>query len=135
MQLLLAKVLAWKRNVQSARRNTLPSMLNRSIAATPAPEKLASQSKFLTRQQSFFLKRMLPFICFAPLFQGEKQLNRWDFVKSFFLYLQAVIAQVMSWSAVAFLDDDARILFAAFIPVPSVRFGSLNIFVHPNSPH
>jgi hypothetical protein len=57
MQILFAKVLVWKKNVPSARKSTLLSMLDRSIAVMPAPEKLASQSKeFLTRQQSSFLK-------------------------------------------------------------------------------
>ncbi len=37
----------------------------------------------------------------------------------------------MCWSMGAFFDDYARILFAVFVPVPPVGFGSLNIFVHP----
>jgi hypothetical protein len=61
MQILFAKVLVWKRNVPSARKSTLLSTLNRSIAVMPAPEKLVSQSKILTRQQSFFLKPKLLF--------------------------------------------------------------------------
>jgi hypothetical protein len=45
MQILFAKVLVWKRNVPSARKSTLLSTLNRSIAVMPAPKKLANQSK------------------------------------------------------------------------------------------
>jgi hypothetical protein len=39
----------------------------------------------------------------------------------------------MGWSTCAFLKDYAGVLFAALVPVPSVGFGSLNIFIHLKS--
>jgi hypothetical protein len=71
------------------------------------------------------------FLLIRSCFQGEKQLSRWNSAKTLFLYFKTLIAQVVCWSDGSFLDDYERILFAVFVPVPSVGFGSLNIFVHP----
>ncbi len=66
--------------------------------------------------------------------QQECPLCGCNFVKCFFLYILAVIAKVVGWSAATFLDDDAGILLTLFAPMPPIRLGSLNIITHPNNP-
>jgi hypothetical protein len=45
----------------------------------------------------------------------------------------AVIAEVRIWPNRAFTKDDTRILLAGLVPVPTVRFCSLNILAHPDA--
>jgi hypothetical protein len=51
-------------------------------------------------------------------------------VKFFLLQVEAVIAEVRSWSNMAYTKSLSGVLLAVFYPVPPVRFRSLNIFLH-----
>jgi hypothetical protein len=62
------EVKVWRRNVQSAKRNTQLLTLNPSIVVTPAPEKLAKQSR--SGAKIFFIETTV-FQLIRSLFLGE----------------------------------------------------------------
>ena len=134
MQYCLGRVMIWKKNVQFAKQSTPLLTLNLSIAVMLALKKLAGQSKKIQLGKSQFLGfRASANLRLQTIIREKNSLHLCCFQKCFFFQFLAVVTEVMGWSADTFLDDDAGILFAFFVVVPSVRFSSLNIFAHPSS--
>ncbi len=52
------------------------------------------------------------------------------FVEFFLLQVEAIIAEVRSWSSMAHAESHSGVLLTGFYPVPPVRFRSLDIFLH-----